>query len=235
MLHTGTSRVVGLWLTLEVGDELCIKWWVDVSFGVHHDKRSHTGATMSLGKGLPVSSPTRQKLNTRSSTEAELVGVDDSMALVVWCRNFLKAQGLEVTDNVVHQDNQSAMLLERNGRTSSGRRMRHIDTRCYFVTDRIKQGDLRVEYFPTDNMLGGCKFRKFQRIILNLPSETVSNIHSTAAQECVGKRSYADVVRDGTARTGKSHNRMTQAARPVTNLTNKTTKAGNKLSLLSAN
>ena len=55
----------------------------------------------------------------------------------------------------------------------------------------------------------------------------------------VGKRSYADVVRDGIARTGKSRNRVAQAARPVevpvTDLTNKTTKAGKKLSLLSAN
>ena len=237
-----------LWLTLEVGDKLCIKWWVDASFGARHDKRSHTGATTSLGKGSPISSSTRQKLNTRSSTEAELVGVDDSMALIAWSRNFLQAQGLEVTDNVVCQDNQSAMLLERNGRSSSGRRTRHIDTRYYFVTDRVKQGDLRVEYCPADDVLGdfftkplqGCKFRKFQRIVLNLPSETALNNRSTAAQECVGKRSYADVVRDGIARTGKSHNQMTQAARPVevpvTDLTNKTKKkAGNKLSLLSAN
>jgi len=225
-----------LWLTLEVDKELCIRWWIDASFGVHPDKRSHTGATMSLGKGSPISSSTKQKLNTRSSTEAELVGVDDSMALVVWSRNFLQAQGLEVTDNIVYQDNQSAMLLERNGRASSGRRTRHIDIRYYFVTDRIKKGDLRVEYCNTDDMTGdfftkpvqGSKFRKFQGIVLNLPPEKSDN-RSTAAQECVGKRSYADVVR-----TGVSHNPMTHAAVPFTDLTNKTT-ADNKLSLLSAN
>ena len=111
-----------LWLTLEVGDKLCIRWWIDASFGVHPDKHSHTGATMSLGKGSPISSSTKQKLNTRSSTEAELVGVDNSMALVVWTQNFLQAQGLKVTDNIMYQDNQSAMLLEHNGRSSSGRR-----------------------------------------------------------------------------------------------------------------
>jgi hypothetical protein len=77
---------------------------------------------MSLGKGSPISSSTKQKLNIRSSTKAELVGVDDSMALVVWTQNFLQAQGLKVTDNIVYQDNQSAMLLEHNGHSSSGRR-----------------------------------------------------------------------------------------------------------------
>jgi hypothetical protein len=75
---------------------------------------------MSLGKGSPISSSTKQKLNTRSSTKAKLVGVDDSLALVIWTRNFLQAQGLKVTDNIIYQDNQSAVLLECNGRASSG-------------------------------------------------------------------------------------------------------------------
>lgn len=71
---------------------------------------------MSLGKGSPYSFSKKQKINTKSSTKAELVGVDDGMSLVIWTRNFLEAQGYVVTDNVVYQDNQSAMLLEKNGR-----------------------------------------------------------------------------------------------------------------------
>jgi hypothetical protein len=76
--------------------------------------------TMSLGKGSPISASWRQKLNTKSSTEAEPVGVDDSMHVIVWTRNFLLDQGFDIKDNVIYQDNQSAMLLERNGRASSG-------------------------------------------------------------------------------------------------------------------
>jgi hypothetical protein len=61
-----------------------VKWWVDASFVVHPDMRSHTDGVMSLGKGAVYSaSTTRQKLNTRSSTEAELVGIDDLMAQVL--------------------------------------------------------------------------------------------------------------------------------------------------------
>ena len=235
-----------LWLTLEVGDKLLIKWWVDASFAARRDKRSHAGATTSLGKGSPASSSTRQKLSARSSTEAELVGVDDSMALVAWRRNFLQAQGLEVADSVACQGNQSAALLERNGRASSGRRTRHIDTRRYFVTDRVKQGDLRAERCPAGDVIGGffakplqgAKFRKFQQVALSLPSETASNNRSTAAQERVGKRSCAGAARGGAARAGKPRGPAAQAAKPVeapvTDLASNSTKAGNKLSLLSA-
>ena len=78
-----------LCLTLEADDLQVIKWWIDASFAVHADMRSHTGGTMSLGRGAIYSASTRQKLNTKSSTEAELVGVDDMMPMVLWTRQFM--------------------------------------------------------------------------------------------------------------------------------------------------
>jgi hypothetical protein len=108
---------------------------------------------MSLGKGSPFFSSISQKLSTKSSTEAELIGVDDGMPLVIWTRNFMIEQGYNVKDNVVYQDNQSAILLERNGRASSGRRTRHVNIRYFFVTDRVKNGELRIEYCPTGTMI----------------------------------------------------------------------------------
>jgi hypothetical protein len=92
-------------LTLEGDDAHVIKWWVDASFAVHTDMKSHTGGTMSLGKGSVYSASTHQKINTKSSTEAELVGVDDVMPLVLWTRYFLCAQGYDVKENKVFQDN----------------------------------------------------------------------------------------------------------------------------------
>jgi len=216
-----------LFLTLETDDGIAIKWWIDASFAVHKDMRSHTGGTMSLGKGSIYSLSRKQRINTKSSTEAELVGVDDGMAHVVWTRNFLEAQGFEVRDNVVFQDNHSAILLEKNGRASSGRRTRHIDIRYYFVTDRIKNGEMRVAYCPTDDMvadfftkpLQGSQFRKLRKIILNLPDENVIG-NAAVSQECVGtapKSSYADVVR-GTHRKSSNTNqlKMISATSPYT-------------------
>jgi hypothetical protein len=106
-------------LTLEADNTHVVKWWVDAAFAVHHDMRSQTGAIMSLGKGAVYSSSMRQKLNTRSSTEAELVGVDDAMGMIQWTRLFLTAQGYQVNDTKLYQDNQSAMLMEKHGKRSS--------------------------------------------------------------------------------------------------------------------
>jgi hypothetical protein len=53
-----------------------LKWWVDASFVVHPNMRGHSGGGLSLGRGFPIVSSTKEKLNTRSSTETEIVGAD---------------------------------------------------------------------------------------------------------------------------------------------------------------
>ena len=162
-------------LVLEADDVQVVKWWIDASFAVHPDMRSHTGGAMTLGKGAIYATSTRQKLNTKSSTEAELVGVNDVLPQVLWTRYFLEAQGYGVKDSVVYQDNQSAILLEKNGKGSSSKRTRHINIRYFFVTDRIAANEVSTKYCPTGEMvadfftkpLQGSLFKKFRDHLMN--------------------------------------------------------------------
>ena len=59
---------VNMPLTLEANNMHVIKWWVDASFAVHPDMKSHTGGVMTLGKGATYATTTRQKINATSST-----------------------------------------------------------------------------------------------------------------------------------------------------------------------
>jgi hypothetical protein len=108
-------------LTLECNNTNVIKWWADASFVCHDDMRSHTGGIMSLGKEGAFTTSTQQKRN-RSSTEAELVVVNNIMPQVLWTRNFLTSQGMNILDNVIHQDNKSAIFMKNNGKSSSSKR-----------------------------------------------------------------------------------------------------------------
>ena len=118
-------------------------------------------------------------MNTKSSTEAELVGADDVLADVLWTRNFLIHQGYPSQTTLLLQDNTSAIQLEKNGRESAGKRSRHIDIRYFFIKDCIEKEKITVKFCPTDDMvadfftkpLQGAKFTNFRKSIMNLREE----------------------------------------------------------------
>ncbi len=60
-------RVIG------ADDLTSLETWADALYAVHVDMKSHTGGAVSLGTGVALSKSLKQKLNTKSSTEAELV------------------------------------------------------------------------------------------------------------------------------------------------------------------
>jgi hypothetical protein len=134
---------------------------------------------------------TKQKLNTRSSTETEIVGADDFMPAICWTRYFMKAQGYGVKDNVLFQDNKSSILWEKNGKSSRSKRMKHINIRYFFITDRVKNEEVSVVWCPTGDMVGdfatkplqGALFRRFRDRIMGVtpardpgPGKTDSNV-----------------------------------------------------------
>ena len=156
-----------------------------------------------MGKGSLYASSKSQKLNTMSSTEAELVGASSCVPQIIWTVNFLKAQGINVRRNYLYQDNQSAMRMERNGRQSAGPRSRHIDIRFFFVKDRIQKGEIHLAYCPTKQMVGdffskplqGPLFRYFRNIVMGYaPTPVIPDptLDPTATEECVVEITAAD-------------------------------------------
>ena len=151
-----------------------LHWYVDASFAVYQDMRGQTGGALTLGRGCPTVQTTKAKCSTRSSTIQELVAVDEMMNDILWTRLFMKEQGIEVTDNILYQDNKSAILLEKNGRASSSKRTKHIEIRYYYVADRIAKGDLAVVWCPTDKMIAdyltkplqGKMFIRFRDVLM---------------------------------------------------------------------
>jgi hypothetical protein len=169
----GTRRMP---LILRADGSGILKWYVDAAFAVHPNLRGHSGGGLTLGQGMPIVSSTKQKLNTRSSTETEVVGADDFMPAICWTRYFLKAQGYDVKANILFQDNKSSILLEKNGKASSSKRTKHINIRFFFISDRVSQGELSVLWCPTGDMVGdyatkplqGALFKKFRDQIMGV-------------------------------------------------------------------
>ena len=107
-----------------------------------------------MGQGAAYNQSSKQKLNTGSSTEAELVGTHDVLTQMIWSLHFLEAQGYFLKDNICYQDNEIAMKIENNGKKSSTKRTRHIHIRYFLITDRVKNNEIGIEYCPTGDMVG---------------------------------------------------------------------------------
>ena len=108
-------------------------------------------------------------------------------------------------DNILYQDNKSSILLEKNGKMSSGKRTKHINVRYFFITDRASKGELSIEWCPTANMVGdfatkplhGALFRKFRDMIMGVvplnnkkePRKGKESLvpQKEVPQECVGR------------------------------------------------
>ena len=108
---------------------------------------------MTMGKETVLSYSWKQKVNTKSSTETELVGVDDdTISNILWSLYFLQEQGCGTMHAIIYQDSKSSILLEMNGKFSSGKKTKHIKANYFFVTDKMVEGVFVVKHAPTETM-----------------------------------------------------------------------------------
>jgi hypothetical protein len=88
-------------LQLEADDTNTLTWYIDAAFAVHTDMKSQTGAVFTMGEGAVVSGSNKQKANSRSSTESEIIAIDDKIAKVLWMKRFPGWQGSAVKLNTI--------------------------------------------------------------------------------------------------------------------------------------
>jgi hypothetical protein len=157
-------------------------------------------------------------LNTKSSTESELVGVDDMMPIMLWTCYFLLSQGYGTVENLLLQDNKSSILLEKNGKASSGKRTRHINIQYFFITDQVNMKEISIGWCPTKKMvadfmtkpLQGSHFRNLRDYIMGRVRSTIPK-HNVIS---VGKKTNKAVTKKSKV-NGKSCVTMTSSKRQV--------------------
>ena len=94
--------------------QLCT--WVDTPYGVHPDLKIHTGGCVSFGYRMVHYKSSKQNINTKCSTGAKLAGVSDYVPYSIWICLFMGAQGQDIKQNILFQDNQITIKMEKTGR-----------------------------------------------------------------------------------------------------------------------
>jgi hypothetical protein len=106
---------------LHIGDgEMVVRAHVDAAYGVRSDGKAHTGCTMTVGQaGASYFRSAKQKIVTKSGTEAELVAASDSANVPIHIARFLRAQGYTIPSVILYQDNKSVITQFQRGYSTS--------------------------------------------------------------------------------------------------------------------
>jgi hypothetical protein len=191
-----------------------IHWYIDGSHQIHEDCWGQTGSLVFFGAGAVSSSSNKQKSNTKSSTETEIIALHDKLSDVIWMRYFVECQGYTIDECIIFQDIMSASSLEKNGQMSSSKRTKHIKAKYFLIKDYYDAGEVDLRYCPTGEMwadvlakpLQGQLFRDMRAFLQNcsrdydddLERQEDERVHHmikqqvatvTSSRECVDEQS----------------------------------------------
>jgi hypothetical protein len=139
-------------LFLGILGKIQLAFWGDAAFDVHEGALSHGGLLSSFGIGVLFSKSFKHKLNSGSSSQAELVTLWEAIVHVAWARMFLFCLGYTQSASVIYQDNKSTIMLAENGPSSSGK-SKHFRRRYFGVKEMIDHGEVNLVYLPTREMV----------------------------------------------------------------------------------
>ena len=129
----------------------------DASYNIHSDGKGHTGYVVGIGPNNSIVhvKSVKQKLTAQSSTDAELIALNECTKMVIHIRQLLTEMRIPPrTESVIEQDNQSAILLvEERG---SSKRSKYLLPKIGYIREQVQLGKIRVNYVPTDCIRSDC-------------------------------------------------------------------------------
>ncbi len=105
--------------------------YVDGSYAVHADGKGHSGLFVTMDTGAMINASKKLGINAVSSTETEIVSTGERFRKCTWIRYFRGAQGSSIKEDILMQDNQCCILLQKNYPYSNGKGSKHIHVRYF--------------------------------------------------------------------------------------------------------
>jgi len=157
-------------------EPLAYKTYIDSSHGIHHDMRGHSGVCVTFGGACILGKSTKHKINSKSSAESELISLSDHAGVAIHGQRFLKSLKID-SECIIYQDNTSTKEIITNHNVND--KSKHIKIRYYWLKERVREGEVKIIYIPTEQMLAdlmtkavqGKLFYKLRNKVLNSPNQ----------------------------------------------------------------
>jgi len=147
--------------------------YCDSDFAGDKEGRKSTTGYILYFCGGPISwSSRKQPIVSLSSTEAEYIAAAECTKELLYVKAVIEELTEKNVNVTLKVDNQSAIKIIQNGQFT--KRSKHIDVRYHFISEKIREKLLKIEYCRTDDQvadfftkpLGKNKFKKFKDLIM---------------------------------------------------------------------
>ena len=126
---------------------------VDASYGIHADRKSHSGCTLhvGVGSGAFLFRSKKQTVTADSSTVPEFIATHLASKEIMWARTLLGEMGYEHTaPTVFGEDNMSTITMIKND--CNGQKTKHITIRFNLIRELVQQLEIAMDHLPTVDM-----------------------------------------------------------------------------------
>lgn len=147
-----------------------VEIFADASHMVHDNTSGHTGIVGKIYGNTVFWKSHKQRIVVKSSTEAELVALDEAATFAIWIMELLDELGVPYQEPVLmYQDNRSTMTMAKSGK-GQFKRTKHISNRYFWIKQFLDSGEIKLFYVPTDDMIAdlmtkSMQGRKFEEMV----------------------------------------------------------------------
>jgi ABC-type nitrate/sulfonate/bicarbonate transport system substrate-binding protein len=118
---------------------------------LHGDGKGQGGIIITLGSAPIMAKSFKLKLITLSSTESELLALQESTTYALWLSTLLQDLNLQQNEPIrIAQDNKSTIYIAEYGGNFSN--SKHIINRQLFIAQHLHEKDISLVYCPTETM-----------------------------------------------------------------------------------
>jgi hypothetical protein len=117
--------------------------------GSAKDRKSTSGMCFNLGSTMISWGNRKQKSVALSTTEVEYMVACEACTEAVWLRKLISNLFYQTPEStIIYCDNQSCIRLSEH--PVFHERSKHIEIKYYFIRDKVQEGEVNLEYIPTD-------------------------------------------------------------------------------------
>jgi hypothetical protein len=129
-----------------------IELFIDASWSLYGNSKGQSGCILRVFGNTVLCKTMKQHIVTKSSTESEIVAVDDFLPYGIWLCNLLRELKINYKGPMtVYQDNTSGVKIIKKG-FGNFKRTKHFINKFYWIKQYVDNGTIDFKYIPTNKM-----------------------------------------------------------------------------------